>query len=694
MRPLRVTLVAALAVLAAMANAGPNTIRLTSFPNAEVADGRSQIAVTAQVFNDGRAVPDGTQVVFETDLGSFRENVVSTSGGVARAILITGGVPGTAHVKARALGGESSATVCEVEFVKTREELSAARETIEAMSNGSLIYANDVKVLEGTAPDKGVTIRYRDLEIHADVVQVNLNEFTLKAKKATVRRGRRTVQYDSFSYDLTNRTGYGLTTYPATRPDSLMAYPGGVAFVETNQDGDSTVAQPRMRFGLVEIGLDRDVPLNAPLGEDPFEMVDISGSPSTVGSRKAVIYARREVQFHRADIFVNNSRVLKFPLFVVNLNSNTNSPLVTDELLSVSNNTIALNYPHYLSLRPGLTSLLRFRTGERYGESLAANRGAFLDYELSWSKGDEVQGSFVFGGVGRSDWVASMRQYWRMNRDTSMSLQIDSPSAKSLLGSASLTHNLGSYNIALNGSQSQTFSGQPVIDGVKANLNSSYYGISLDRNPNKIPHLPMRFTYGLTASDAQSSGFTLDKNNHVNGTETIHRSGAGFATRLFSDALRLDSSTTLTGSFGATKLFGPEAYRQVSLSGNLSLNRRIGRTTTALVTYNYLNDGLSDRFMGTHSVGLMGNMVSGNTNLRLAFNKGLGVDRLSLSGEASYRFSSLWRLSYSTYFNQYRNDSFSDFYYILGYRIGWREVGITWSRKTNRPGIELMNVNF
>lgn len=694
MRPFRVALVAAIAAISAIAAAGPNTIRLTSFPNAEVADGRSQVTITAQVYSDGRAVADGTQVVFETDLGSFRESVVTTTGGVARAILVTGGVPGTAHVKARALGGDSSATVCEVEFVKTREELSAARETIEAMSNGTLVYANDVKVIEGTAPDKGVTVRYRDLEIHADVIQINLNEFTLKAKKATVRRGRRTVLYDSFSYDLTSHEGYGLTTYPATRPDSVMAYPGGVAFVETNGDEEPTVARPRMRFGMVEIGHDRDTPLVAPLPEDPFEMLDLSGSPSTVGARKAVVYARREIQFHRADIFVNNARVLKFPLFVVDLNSTSNSPLVTDELLSVNNNQIALNYPHYLSLRPGLTSLLRFRTGERYGESLTANRGAFLDYELSWSKGDDVQGAFTFSGVGRTDWVASMRQFWRMNRDTSMSLQIDSPSAKSLLGSASLTHNLGSYNLAFNATQSQSFSGQPVINGVKANMNSSFYGASLDRNPNKIPHLPLRFTYGLTASSAQSSGFSYDKAGNVTGTRTLYQSGAGFATRLFSEALKLDNSTSLTGSFGATKLFGPNAYAQPALTGNLSLNRRIGRTATALVTYNYLNDGLNDRFMGTHSVGLVGNVVSGNTNLRLGFNKGLGVDRLSLSGEASYRFSNLWRISYSHYYNRYRNDSFSDFYYILGYRIGWREVGLTWSRRTNRPGIELMNVNF
>lgn len=694
MRSLRVSVVAALIAGAAFAAAGSYTLRLSPFPKAEVADGRSQVTVSAQVFNDGRAVQDGTQVVFETNLGSFRESVVSTSGGWARATLIAGGVPGTAHITARVLGGDSSASTCDVEFVKNREELTAARETIETTSTGTLIFANDIKVLEGSASDKGVTIRYRDLEVHADLAQLDLNDFTLRAKKATVRHGRRTVLYDSLFLNLTTRQGYGLTNYPATRPETLVAYPGGVAFVESGADGEPSVAQSRVRFGMVEVGRDFDRPLSAPLTEDPFEMADLSASPSTVGSRKAVVYARREVQFHRADIFVNNARVLKFPLFVVNLNGNTASPLVTDEILSVNDNQIALNYPHYLSLKPGMTSLLRFRTGERYGQGLSGNRGAFLDYELSWSRGDDMQGGFTFGGVGRNDWVTSLRQFYRMNDRTSASMQVDSPSGKSLFGSASLTHNLGNFNLALNATQNQSLTGSQFRNGQRTDLNSSFYGLSLDRNPARLSNLPVRFSYGLTASNTTSNLPVFDDaTGKFKRFAAYHNSGAGLATRLFTDAIKLDNATRLTGSFGATKLFGPEA-RQATLQGSINLNRQIGNSATALISYNYLHDGLSERYVGTHSLSFMGTVTKGNTNLRLAFNKGLGVERLSVSGEASYRMSSLWRLSFAQYMSQYRFDKYNDYYFILGYRIGWREVGLTWSRKTNRPGIQLMNVNF
>lgn len=693
MRTLRVTVVAALVAAAAL-SAATYTIRLSPFPTAEVADGRSQVVVSAQVFDDGRPAQDGTQVVFETTLGSFRESVVRTSGGWARATLIAGGVPGVAKVKASVTTGNSTGSACEIEFVKSREELSQARETIEVNSSGSLVYANDRKVIEATAPEQGVVVRYRDIEVHADVLQLDLTSFTLKARKATVRRGRRTTKYESLFLDLTPRTGYGLTNYPVTRPETVVAMPDGIAFAETGPNGEAVVAQPRMRFGLVEVNHGSDRPITVELGEDPFALADLSNSPSTVSAKQAVVYARREIQFHRADIFVDNAKVLKFPLFVVNLNSSSGSPLVTEDLLSINDNQVALNYPHYLTLRPGFTSLLRFRTGQRYGQGLTANRGAFLDYELTWSKGDDMQGGFTFGGVGRSDWVASARQYWRLGGRTTASFQVDSPSAKSLFGSGSVTHSLGAYNFSLNGSQSQTLSGY--------RADSLFYGASVERNPERILGTPFRMSYGLTANESRSTSSFLDSKGKRQ-TQTYSQAGAGFSSRFFTDSIPLDKRSSLNASFVATKLFGPLAYKGVGLNGAVSLSRPLGTSTNLLMTYNFLQDGVNENVVGKHSVSLVGSFSSGNTNFRLSGTRALDIQRLNLSAEASYRLSGLWRVSYSHFLTDYRvrtvsdilsEYSFSEYFFILGYKIGWREVGLTWSSRTHRPGIQLMNVNF
>ncbi len=690
MRTLRVPLVAALIAAAALAAAGTYTIRLSPFPTAEVADGRSQIVVSAQVFDDGRAAADGTQVVFETNLGSFRESVVRTSGGWARATLVAGGIPGVAHIKATVSVGDAAGSTCDVEFVKSREELSIARETIEAESTGSLVYANDTKILEGSAADKGVTLRYRDIEIHADMLQIDLTRFTLKAKKATVRRGRRTVLYDSFSLDLSKRTGYGLTNYPTTRPSSLAAYPGGVAFTESASDGSEAVALPRMRFGMVQVDHDRDIPLITPLADDPFEMADITSSPSTVGARKVVVYARREIQFHRADIYVNDVKVLKFPLFVVNLNSSSGSPLVTDDILSINDNQLALNYPQYLTLKPGLTSLLRFRMGQRDGQSLTGSRGAFLDYELSWSKGDDMQGGFTFSGMGRSDWNASARQFLRVDDKTSASFQLSSPAGNSLFGSGNVSRALGpTYSLQLNGSQSHSLNN--LATGYGDNQN---YSFSVDRNPFRIHDTPLRFGYGLTANDSVT---TLPNivDGKINGLKSVADSGAGFTGRLYSDAIVLDKASSINGSFGATKLYGPNTVANgVNLNGSLSYTRRLSNSASAFVTYNFVRDGVSELITGRHSLSLIGNYGMGNTSFRMSATKGIGVDRLNLAGEASYRLSSLWRLGYTNFTNDSAFGSLTEWFGVLSYRIGWREVGVTWSSRSHRPGIQLMNVNL
>ncbi|RYG54466.1 hypothetical protein EON80_31735 [bacterium] len=202
-------------------------------------------------------------------------------------------------------------------------------------------------------------------------------------------------------------------------------------------------------------------------------------------------------------------------------------------------------------------------------------------------------------------------------------------------------------------------------------------------------------SYGLTANSSQSVFPDIDPNTGRRiGNVKSSRSGAGLTTRFFSDSLTLDRWSSMNASFSATKLFGENAYEGVGLNGSVSLTRRFGSSASTFLTYNYLQDGLNEVFMGRHSLSLIGNFSQGNTGLRISGNKGIGVDRFSLGGEASYRLSGLWRVSYSHFFNQYRGNIFDDYYYILSYRIGWREVGLTWSKRTNRPGIQLMNTSF
>ncbi|MER3496096.1 MAG: hypothetical protein C4320_04405, partial [Armatimonadota bacterium] len=102
MRPAALAALGLLSVampLSASAHADQKLIRLTTFPTVAMADGRSQITVSAEVRSLGGAlVPDGTRVVLATTLGVFRENVVVTSGGLARGLLVSSSIPGVAKI--------------------------------------------------------------------------------------------------------------------------------------------------------------------------------------------------------------------------------------------------------------------------------------------------------------------------------------------------------------------------------------------------------------------------------------------------------------------------------------------------------------------------------------------------------------------------------------------------------------------
>ena len=118
-------------------------IRLSVYPAAAVADGASQILVVAEVrTSQGKPAPDGTQVAFTTTLGAFREPVVATEGGAARATLIASQTPGTATITATAIGlgvvGETQAL-----FVATQDELRSATDYVQVLGTEYLAYANE-----------------------------------------------------------------------------------------------------------------------------------------------------------------------------------------------------------------------------------------------------------------------------------------------------------------------------------------------------------------------------------------------------------------------------------------------------------------------------------------------------------------------------------------------------------------------
>ena len=667
MRWLRTSILLFAAMVAALALADTASIRLVSYPAVSVADGRSTITISADVRGrDSRSVPDGTQVVFTTDLGTFRENVVQTVNGVARAILVAGGLPGTATIHARTLAFSDASSTLQMEFLSDRSQLSTAQEYIEVVAPRHLVYSMDLKVIGAADPDERVSVRYRDIEIIAQDVQVDVPGYEVRARKARLKFGKIEQEFEELTMKLNTRKGYGVATVPVK---SLVLVGSAPWF--RFEEGPA-----ELRLGPVTVTSAGVVPMvpGETLPANAFAFKDLAQSATIIAAKKAVAFPRKEIQFHKADIMMGGVRMMSLPLFQVSVYGQT--PLITDQIVNVNDNQLGINYPHYLSLKPGETSLLRFRMGERYGRGLSTSGGAFLDYELNWNRGDEMDGGLTFSGLGRSDWGIGARQFLRIDDDTQAFAQLEFPSHRSVFGSANINRQFTGYHVGINANATSTLRAPE--------FNTQQYVMVAEKDPTAISGLPLRLYYGLTAQ--QSSTRTLGLTHTQSGV------GARIRTQLLPQ--HLDRSTELNAELSVAHLTGRNVEEGLTLYGSATVSKGLSGAASLSGSYRFSQDGINSSLAGRHQLSIQGSYFGGRTTLSFGANRSLDIARTSLQADIGYRMSDLWRLRYSYTFDQYFGDQFLDYYASIGYRIGFREIGLVWSKRTNRLGIQLLGASF
>jgi len=650
------------------------SIRLAAYPTVSVADGKSTVTVSAEVRDQsGKLVPDGTRVVLTSTLGDFRESVVTTVGGIARGVLVAGSIPGLATVTAKSLTGDSSPSTLEYEFCADRSQLSSAKEYVEITAPGYMQYTVDTHIIGAAAlKDKPVAIRYRDVTVSADDMQLNIPTYELRARNATLKLGKVSQHFDELYLKLNTRYGFGTTTFKVKRPDAFATQGRGLVFVKQQTDGSYTLPEEGNKYGLVEIHRSGLTPM-ANNNSTLFKFEDISSSPSTVSAKKAVVFPRREVQFQKAEIYVAANKVMSMPLFEVPL-TGTNSPLVTDQIVSVNNSQLGINFPYYVSLQPGMTQLFRFRTGEVAGRSATTDHGAFLDYEFNWNRGDDMEGGLSVQGIGRNDWSIGLNQYIRFNDRTSAFAQVLTPSGRSFYGAANVSEQFNGFSASLNGSATRTLTG---IQYTQQNASAV-----IEKDPIKVGALPFRLYPGLTASQATNS---LDQSS---------QSGAGARLRAQSLPLVVDSSTTVTTSFQASYLRGPNEMKGIQYLGSATVTKGLSKALTMLFTYDFTRDGFNEKVLGEHRVSLQTYFNRGRFNASVFASRSLDLERSSIFGDMSYRIGNLWRLTSGYTFDRYLNDTYLDYNIGFTYRLGWREVGLIWSEQTKRIGFQLLGTTI
>ncbi|MBX3113141.1 MAG: hypothetical protein KF836_01110 [Fimbriimonadaceae bacterium] len=670
---LRIAFVWLLLVAAALSFAQNGVFQLESYPAVMVADGRSTLTVTAQLRDsNGSLVPDGTQVVFDSSLGSFREKIVETANGFARAILVAGDIPGTARIRATALRFNAAAEL-DVELVASRAQLSTAQDYIEVVGAETLWYSVQDRVLSATGADRGAKLKFQNIEIEANDLQVQVQTYEVRARKALVRIGKWEQEFETLYFRLNRKDGFGTATIMIE--DDRAQTSADILNQELQKVSYSSTEPPlRPYFGMVEI---KGKSIRIPDAQPDIRMLkfqDISESVSMISAKKAVAYPRKEVQFHKADVQMANQRIMQVPLFRVNVNTAT--PVITEQWVNVSNNSFALNYPHYLSLKPGETSLLRFKYGASYGTGTGGGTGTFLDYELNWNRGTYFDGGLIVGGIGRDDWGLGLRQTWSSSDSTILSAQVDFPAHKSMFASSNLSRQFPGFTTNLNSSYGQSLQG--------TRFTSDRNSLVVEKDAIKTGLIPGRIYLGFTANQSRLTG---EGNSY-------YQQSAGARLRFVANPVRVGMGNMLNFSYSISHLSGHNVSQGLSQLASLNLAMNPFDGAFLNTTYEFTDDGFSSELLGKHKVIFEGLYNKGLVSFSGFYLQSLDVDRMSASARMRYKLGPLWRVSYGYYFDQFGPDSFLDQSYILSYRLGYRELGLSYSHRTKRLGIEILGTSI
>ncbi len=636
------------------------SIQLTKYPDAVLGDGASTVAISVQVRNrNGSNVPDGTQVLFETTLGSVRPNLVQTKNGFAQTTLTADQIAGVAKVTASVLAYRATATI-EVKFAASKSELATDQFVATLVASNRLTYSPERRMMRADGPGKKVHLVGPNFEIFADDLQYDVLGYVVIAKRARVILGEQENEFTAINLNLRDLTGVGLATTIVQVPRIVPKYPYF-----------SIIAEERERHGPVKIANGEVKATFDTLEPTAFDFTPIDTDVTLVYAKQASIYPTKEVQFRSATVDVQGSKLLRgVPLFRVSTQSVT--PVLTEEFVRLSDNSFNVDFPYYLHLSASDSTNLRFRYGTLYSRGFGATGGMYLDFERDWTLKGDQRGRFAIQGIGRQDWGLTARQSINLWKNANAYLQADFPANRAISGSASADSKLG-------GDYRATYSGS-VYRTVKGGEYSTYdHTLSVRHNPVRLGKSPISVNFGLLASM---------RNFETASTSLFSRTyGADVQALLATQTI---GPATLNASGRVSQLWGYNVRNGLTTGLSATLASPLGPRGSVQVMYDYSDDVFSAETVGKHRLSMDMGFDTGNFYFTSFLSKSLDRDRYNLQADASYRLDRRWRIGITATHESFLGAQYSDYGAVLAFNLGLREVGISYSKQRKRIGFEIL----
>ncbi|HLO98010.1 MAG TPA: Ig-like domain-containing protein [Fimbriimonas sp.] len=666
-------------------------ILLQAYPTETVADGKSAITITLTVRNNnGSSVADGTQVLLRTTLGTFRETIVKTSSGVARAVLVPGSTSGVARITATLLQNQASPSQLDVEFVRSRSELASSFDFVEIASDTDVEYTYKKKLVTANSLAGKALFETPSIKIEAESLQYSYDENIVRAKQAVVTIRGKSYRVGQLYYDARKRTGAAIGEGEFTLFDRLI-FQAGLFRLEILNDQTERfeLAKKQRRIGTLLINKEGVFPTLGKVDTSQFEFRNIrdgivplleSEVPKEneedfyavrIRAKSVTFVNRKEAQFYDARFFLGEQKMFSQQMFRLDATGMMQN-FPTEQYISINNNQFTMNYPYYLDLSRRQSTALRFRTGQAIGRGVNVNHGVFFDFEQMWTQGRN-DGRFNISGIGREDFNIGARQFSRFGSDTSFAFSVDAPRAETLLSTASLSKTFKGAQLSLTSTAQKSIKKTPV----QVNRHDTF--LVVEKDPVKLGKMPWNLYYGLNA-------------NYSN-TGTLVSQGVGARFRLQSNPFMTDKSgAALTAGIAVSQQSGTNILAPFATNANVTYTKSFGNRFSLNANYDFTQDGITEKALGSHR--LTGYFLYSDPkfNANVFASNSIGGDRLNLFGDASFRMSSKWRLLYQYSVNRYDGTVYVDYNYVLAHRLreDKPEFGFIYSSITKRVGITLL----
>jgi hypothetical protein len=633
----RIWVIVALTVcLCPAAWAQPDSIDLSASPPAILADGHSSTVITARVFDrSGGYVADGTEVEFTASLGTI-ESSAQTVRGLARVGLISSRDEGTSIVVATA---QTATATLSVEFAR---ELQGAYEIPEFITADAayLAYSIDYDVLDCL---DGVGLKSGPITINAQAAQLYSATGQLVASgDVSVTSGKSQLCGESLTFSFT--TGEGMIFDPVSGSQVRFKAPD-----------------------LEPVGTEEE----APPPERP-RFLDLSDSQILLTARRARVFPGKKVQLAKANVYVYGTKVLKLPHYEYMLGG---VAAAASQYFGIGPSGLTMAFPYHLSMNPTSKDSLVISRGAHMGwGSYSSRQGWAVGFSHSYDIPTVASGEFDLMDMSRSTWGAR----WSETRQFSPSflgyLDFESPNHRDFFGNVSLSRRSSAFSLSLSLSGSK-------YEGEESSLGSRLH----------IETSPARFWGGKSEA---SLAFDINRANE--GASPLYRKSQSlfFQTRTRVGSFGVGTALSLNASVG--KVWGGAQVRGTAVQVGLGLHHGFGKKVRLRADYSYSKlPWLGDQELSRQVSAVLSISGLGNLDGHAYYLWNTETGRRSLFAGASYRFSSLWSVSFDLTRQKLGLTSFIDYEIGIGRDIGLaRELRLVWSKSRRKFYLEFAGGAF